>query len=182
MSFTYFAYGSNMLAERLLDRCPGAKVIGFGSVSGYRSAFCLMSRDGSAKAGLLKTKGGEAGGVLYSIPKSEGPALDAVEGHPHTYRRHETLEVIAGGNMYEALTYIPHDDRMAEGVAPYDWYRALCLAGAGENSVPDGLIQSLIDATPKVTDLGNAAASSGRNIAHAALIRAGFSNWVRQLV
>jgi Gamma-glutamyl cyclotransferase, AIG2-like len=182
MDFIYFAYGSNMLTERLLDRCPGAKPIGMGIASGYRVAFCLESSDGSAKAGLLPQSGARAGGVLYRIPESEGPALDKVEGHPHTYQRHETLKVDANGKLYDALTYLPHEEKLATDHAPYDWYRALCLAGGEEHGVPNELIAPLIDTRPILTDLGDVMASTGREIARAALLRAGRNDWFGKVV
>jgi len=171
-----------MLTERLRARCPGAKPIGMGIAEGYRVAFCLTSRDGSSKAGLLEDPGGKAGGVLYQVPEAEGPALDEVEGHPHTYLRHETLKVEADGKVYDALTYLPHEERLMTGKPPYDWYRALCLAGAEAHGVPEDLVAALIGVRPVPTDLGNAKASTGREIARDALKQAGRHDWVNRVV
>ena len=40
----YIAYGSNMVQEQMAVRCPDAKLIGTGYISGARLEFYLMPR------------------------------------------------------------------------------------------------------------------------------------------
>lgn len=180
--FYYFAYGSNMLAERLLARCPGAQALGPAKAPGYEVHFCLTSDDGSAKAGLLQDAGRIATGVLYTIPTNEGEALDKVEGHPDTYTRHETLQVSFDEKTYEALTYLPHQSRIATSdLLPYDWYRALCLCGALQHQIDNEFIEHLVDSEDMPTNTSNQRAVDGRARAIAALKHAGFDEMVAEI-
>lgn len=181
-NFYYFAYGSNMLAERLAARCPGAQALGPAKASGYEVHFCLGSDDGSAKAGILEAQGRIATGVLYMIPEHEGAALDAVEGHPDTYTRHETLEVVYDEKTYQALTYLPHKSRLSTpDLLPYDWYRALCLAGALQHQIDNEFIENLVDSSDMATDESNEIAVEGRRLAVSALRSAGFNELVAEV-
>lgn len=56
----YFAYGSNMLTERLRARCPSAHPIGTGIAMGFRLNFSKRGEDGSGKAMLTKQSGQNA--------------------------------------------------------------------------------------------------------------------------
>ena len=78
----YFAYGSNMLRERLLKRVPGATVTGLASVRGRILRFQKKSSDGSAKCDLARTQcdDDQAWGVLFEIPEAQIAVLDDAEG------------------------------------------------------------------------------------------------------
>ena len=62
MTFKYFAYGSNMLKERLCarDRCPSAMPVDVGSIRGYTLQFWKISKDGSGKATIVRCETAEA--------------------------------------------------------------------------------------------------------------------------
>jgi hypothetical protein len=55
-SFLFFAYGSNMLTERLRERCPDARPLGTAIARGYLLSFSKRSKDGSAKATLVAVR------------------------------------------------------------------------------------------------------------------------------
>lgn len=90
--FVYFAYGSNMLRERLVARCASARPLGIAMVNApFELVFCKRSVDGSGKAALLPV--GDDGvsapvcGVLYQLDVCDRQSLDRVEGdgyHPET--------------------------------------------------------------------------------------------------
>ena len=68
--FTYFAYGSNMLLERLRKRCKSARFLGVAVVHGYKLVFSKKSKkDGSGKATIAKTANDDAAvyGALFEI-------------------------------------------------------------------------------------------------------------------
>jgi cation transport regulator ChaC len=73
VTFTYFAYGSNMLTERLCARCQSAKVLGRATARGYSLEFCKQSVDGSGKATLVQSakEGAIVHGVLFDIAMTE---------------------------------------------------------------------------------------------------------------
>ncbi len=75
MTFHYFAYGSNMLPSRLLDRCPSAKPIGVALAANVGLEFSKMSKDGSGKATLAPLVGSTVPGVIFTIDTAERAAL-----------------------------------------------------------------------------------------------------------
>ncbi len=147
-TFLYFAYGSNMLAERLKARCRSARPRGIAHVNGFDLLFSKRSVDGSGKAALIAPGEGETVpvrifGVVYEIDTGERSILNRVEGdgyHPHTNA--EIVDGLAGGAT-GATTYIARPDAIEADLQPYDWYMALVLAGARQHGLPDRYIKSL---------------------------------------
>src|ERR1700756_1898091 len=85
----YFAYGSNMLTNRLLSRCSDAKTIGPAFLTGYTLCFDKRSRDGSGKCTIGHTARPSdiVHGVLFTVPQSQLPSLDRAEGKGAEYDR-----------------------------------------------------------------------------------------------
>ncbi len=144
-SFVYFAYGSNMLERRILARCPSAKVIGHAYIYGFLFTFEKQGEDQSGKAGLLQTQAPEPSvhGVLYNITMSELPLLDKAEWEGRGYDRHDklTTTLAATGKMIKASTYVATN--LGANLRPFDWYKALVLAGAQEHALPSYWIAKL---------------------------------------
>jgi len=174
--FLYFAYGSNMLTERLTARCASATSVGHAEARGHAVSYCLGSNDGSAKAGIFKATGQTAHGVVFLIDSAERHLLDGAEGAPDIYSRVE-IEVFSHttGHPADAVTYLPHPERKANGLYPYAWYRALCTGGARQHGLPESAIDNLrvgpVQSMP-VEERGKRA-WQGRLLAHEALTRAG---------
>ena len=150
-AFLYFAYGSNMLAERLQKRCPNARPLGNAMARGFSLSFSKRSKDGSGKATLVET--GEldeaAYGVLFEVSESEQAKLDQAEGRRKGYDRDDAFVVIrlTDGKPETARTYRASPDRCDNGLVPYDWYHALILAGAFQHGLPEAYIAELRRAT-----------------------------------
>ena len=144
--FFYFAYGSNMLTERLQARCPSAVPIGAARALGFRIAMSKRSTDSSGKATLRpasKEKPPQTFGVVFEIPESEGELLDQIEGPG--YFRNDAFDVslVHNNQHYSTSTYLAGDDHIAPGLEPFCWYRALIIAGAEQHNLPDEHIASL---------------------------------------
>ena len=170
----YFAYGSNLLTQRLLARCPGLAGIGTGHLQDFQVAFTKYSwMDGSGKATLAPSTGARAHGVLYELPEGDVEALDAIEGVGKGYERIEAVEVVTGGIKVTAFSYIASDPR--DGQRPFDWYLALILAGCLEWDLPTeaqrAFRQTLWDTDPQPD-------RPGRKLAIAALDAAGHNDWL----
>lgn len=133
--FLYFAYGSNMLTERLVARCPGAEPLGPAVLADHEVSFCTRGADGSGKAGLLQRAGAEAHGVLFRVPRDEQHILDQFESAPTRYRRE--MVVVRGETEVhaEVATYLPQPDHIEANLDAHDWYHALCFHGARQNGV-----------------------------------------------
>lgn len=127
MTFYYFAYGSNMLPARLVDRCPSAMPIGKGVARNFRLEFSKASKDGSGKATLVPAFGESVPGVIFEIATSERESLDKHEGGG--YRRNDAfvVETAASGSTLTSTYFATSTDAR---LRPFDWYLATVIAGA----------------------------------------------------
>lgn len=136
-TFVYFAYGSNMLVERLTARCPRAKFISLAVAPEYQLSFAKQSKDGSGKATIARVPNGVAAtdGVLFEIPISERPMLDDAEGAD--YQRLDDFMVLRADNneTVKSSVYIAKQNAICAGLRPYDWYRDLIAAGARQHQL-----------------------------------------------
>jgi gamma-glutamylcyclotransferase len=146
-TFFCFAYGSNMLTEWLHTRCPSARPLGNAIARGFSLSFSKRSRDGSAKATLVKAEESEqaACGVLFQIPHSEQTALDKAEGKGKGYDRDDAFIVVrlVDGKEMTSSTYRASPRRCDEDLVPYEWYHALIMAGALQHGLPEGYVAEL---------------------------------------
>lgn len=141
-TFLYFAYGSNMLTSRLTKRTPSAVCIGNGFVRSHRLTFDKVSKDGSGKAHIEHTgkDTDRVYGVLFRISTNEKTDLDREEGRGKGYKDYN-VEVVTGETAIPAKTYAATEREAA--CRPYDWYKAIVIAGAVEHSLPAPYIEWL---------------------------------------
>ncbi len=170
----YFAYGSNLLSTRLIARCQSARVVGVAMTDGWTVNFTKPGGDGSGKAGLVRRDGTAHPGVVYELSADELPVLDQIEGVGHGYTRADDFAVtmVADGEPVSTATYIPQ--RHDPALMPFDWYLALCIAGATENRFAPQ-VMSAFQATPFKPDHENHRPARLAGIE--ALQAAGHDNW-----
>lgn len=144
-TFRYFAYGSNMLTERLRKRCPSASPLGIAKAQGFRIAFCKRSKDGSGKATLIKVPEGEVYGVSFETERSDLEEFDQHEGKSHEYDRCEGFVTFCMDEkrLLPATAYLATPDSCDDALSPYDWYHALVLAGAIQHNLPRRYVEAL---------------------------------------
>ncbi|MBL1421369.1 MAG: gamma-glutamylcyclotransferase [Alphaproteobacteria bacterium] len=138
----YFAYGSNMLSQRLTDRCPSAKAIGVAVVHHHYMSFGLAGRDGSGKAAIVKThnQDDKVHGVVFELARTELADLDKFE---IKYKRNDNFEVVMDGQSHKTITYYVLETKLEIGLLPTDWYRDICLAGAKQHGLDADYIAEL---------------------------------------
>jgi gamma-glutamylcyclotransferase len=143
MTFLYFAYGSNMLTERLRDRCPSATPIGIAIAPNHALTFGKLSNDKSGKATLVGIEGVKTPGVIFEMCSSDLQNLDKAEGSGKGYDRHDQFAITQTGTSGHdfAMTYLGNDPK--DGLKPYDWYLALVVAGAIQHQLCPDHIQML---------------------------------------
>ena len=134
-TFTYFAYGSNMLTSRLVARCASARAIGPAYADGYAFAYGKRSLDESAKGALFPSPLARAYGVLFTIDTADKARLDQFEGPGYWCRCDFDVIRLADETSVRATTYLAKE-RVVD-LLPYDWYAALILAGAAEHGLLD---------------------------------------------
>jgi len=144
-TFTYFAYGSNMLLERLQKRCKTACFLGVAVAHGYTLDFSKKSKDdGSGKATIAKTGNDTAlYGALFEIDLNECPSLDWAEGSDYDRKDEFVVRRVDNDKELTVTTYIAKHDAMEKTLTPYHWYKELILAGARQTKLPDSFIANL---------------------------------------
>jgi len=153
----YFAYGSNMLVERITapTRVPTAVQKGIARLDGYRLTFgklSIRSNGGrSGKGDIVEQPDGAVYGVLYEVPDFE--ALDRVEGVASgDYRRVMVRVNSVELGEVEAAVYVA--DRTADSLLPYHWYKGLVLAGAEQHGLPEEYVNHYIRSISSIPDAG----------------------------
>jgi gamma-glutamylcyclotransferase len=126
----YFAYGSNLCADRLRERVPSARVRGAARVLGFELRLDKLGADGTAKANLRAALHGEVWGALYALDRADWPRLDACE---RGYGRIEIEVILASGARAIAQTY--RSDRLTDAAAA-PWYTQLIREGAHAHGLP----------------------------------------------
>jgi len=116
---TYFAYGSNMLEERLkaTNRVPNAALLCTGLVHGWTMRFEKRSIDRSAKCNIAQSESSAdtVHGVVFEVPESELPAL----------------------------AYVADPDAIDRSLQPYCWSQELVVARAAQHRLPQNYIAQL---------------------------------------
>lgn len=148
----YFAYGSNMVVERLRARVASARLVGSAVLAGHALRFHKPgSNDGSAKCDAAHT--GNAAdsvlGALYSIATIDMALLDQFEGRGNGYERKTIVVVCARGEAVDAQTYVA--TRIEPGLRPLDWYKEHVLRGARALALPGAYI-AMIEAVAADVD------------------------------
>ena len=146
MSNLYFAYGSNMDAEQMADRCPGAECAGVGTLPDYR--FIINQR---GYATLRSEEYAETPGVLWRLDAAHERALDRYEGYrvglyDKCWRELRT----ESGDEIKALVYIDHRNQRLG--TPRDGYIKRIIAGAEAYGLPEGHV-GVLRAWPHKRDL-----------------------------
>lgn len=142
-AFVHFAYGSNMLTTRLQRRCPSARPIGAALAQSYHFCFCKRSIDGSGKATLIESPESQAYGVLFEIDDEDRENLDAAEGPGYDYLQDFRVLSYPLQRPQRASAYIAALHAVIPGLKPYDWYKALVIAGALEHGLPQAYIRKI---------------------------------------
>jgi len=138
----YFAYGSNMDADQMKERCPTGQVLGAGMLRDYRLAFTVYSSGwGGGTADIVHEPGHEVWGVVYVVGMQDLDCLDAFEGCPDHYRRAQ-LPVHVDGTEYPGV-WVYEVVRKAPFVPPRREYVETMRKAAREYGFPAGYVESL---------------------------------------
>jgi cation transport regulator ChaC len=106
-------------------------VIGPATLKGYRLGFYQKST--LRNCGVLDVvpdPTSSVEGVLYRLPWRLSDALDEREEVPRGGYRHEMVNIQARGRLYKNVRTYVVVDKLAEELAPNDWYFNVVLRGA----------------------------------------------------
>ncbi|KAK3757969.1 hypothetical protein RRG08_058283 [Elysia crispata] len=152
-TFKYFAYGSNLLRERILINNPSAKFYGIGKLNGYTIAFDSpegVSTDRWFGGGATIHKVNSPShvyGVIWDIHNSDLESLDRQESVYNALQ--VDVEVISqsqpeiteqtSAEVVQCRTY-----QMFKGkgnTLPSPYYKKVILMGARQNGLPEDYIR-----------------------------------------
>lgn len=142
VTFLNFAYGSNMLTTRLRARVSSAQRVGTACLRGFSLRWHKVSVDGSGKCDVVEdaTPGACVWGVVFAIESEQKYLLDKAEGLGSGYGNRD-VSVMLGGERLTAQVYVATHTNAV--YLPYDWYRALVVAGAREHALPSDYVAVL---------------------------------------
>lgn len=127
----YGAYGSNMNLDQMSHRCPKARVIGVGTLEGYKLTF-----RGKYKgfANVEQCKDSLVPIVLWEITEDCETALDMYEGFPTQYIKKQ-VEVVVDGKSIKTMVYVMVSEYGNMVAAPTEYYFGVVVKGYSDNGV-----------------------------------------------
>ena len=103
----YFAYGSNLNKNQMLERCPDSKPMFIATLPNYKLVFVGWSRQWRGGVISIKPLRGErVRGAIYEVSEQCIQRLDKFEGHPTDYARQKVTVFDEDSEPIEAITYI----------------------------------------------------------------------------
>lgn len=121
----YFAYGSNMLPERLLERIGKYHTAFPVALDGYRFKYNKKSIDGTAKANIEPDANTVVYGVCFEIDDDDFAILQKYEGG---YNRRNVFVSLVTGEKTKAVTYVSSSIDNKRKAS--DEYKKLVIRGA----------------------------------------------------
>lgn len=129
----YFAYGSNMDAPQMAQRCPNANKIGIGILLNHKiiTSHYSPSWDGGVFS-VAPNSTTDVKGVIYDVTPSCVSSLDHFERYPKIYSKQEITIIDENnkGKEYSCLIYISNFN---EDIAVSARYLDVCQSAAIAN-------------------------------------------------
>ncbi|MBI5406703.1 MAG: gamma-glutamylcyclotransferase [Nitrospirae bacterium] len=147
----YFAYGSNLDLNQMIERCPSARFVCKAKFNDHRLEFTRKSKNrGCGVADVIPTKGHDVWGVVYQIDERDIGQLDKSEGfrpgrqlEENAYLRTE-YHVFAEGDMEKPLLVTIYIANKQENPPlPNSEYKSLIVEGAKYWHLPENYIKQL---------------------------------------
>lgn len=110
----YFAYGSNMSVAQMRRRCPPARPVGTGRISGWR--FIINSR---GTASIVRAAGGEVQGVVWRVTRDCMATLDVFEGLVKGHYVKQAVRVETAHGRILAITYVARNASRGRPIRAY---------------------------------------------------------------
>jgi gamma-glutamylcyclotransferase len=131
MSTYYFAFGSNMNKERMIEREANFVNIQKGILNDWELVFNKINsrKDGSGFANIIPKIGSIVEGMIYKVDEETLEKLDRFEGVPNHYNR-KTMKIRNENNeMIDCITYLANPSQMDNSRKPEKWYLNHLLKG-----------------------------------------------------
>ena len=137
----YAAYGSNMNISQMKMRCPKAKILGTGTIEGYRLTF---RGSGRGVANIEEMKGRTVPIVLWEITRNCEESLDIYEGYPRLYVKKDVEIFTSKGEKIQAFAYVMAEEYTDSPALPSMNYLHSIWQGYTENKLDTDVLRTAI--------------------------------------
>ena len=145
----YFAYGSNMVVERMRERGASFSTSRPAILRDHRLAFDKRGRDGTARANVERAAGARTFGVVYELASD---ALDVLAQFESGYDLVDVLVEVprpdGGLQVFQARTFVARPDRKT-AADPSRSYVELILEGVKQHGLPEAARLEILRAASK---------------------------------
>jgi gamma-glutamylcyclotransferase (GGCT)/AIG2-like uncharacterized protein YtfP len=124
----YFAYGSNLWREQMIERCPEHREIGGGRLNGWRWIITVRGY-----ASIVRSEEDYVLGTVYELSESDVWNLDRFEGVAKGDYCKEMISVSVGDRELNCLVYI---DPVIEEGRPKEEYITRINSGIRDAGLP----------------------------------------------
>ena len=131
----YFAYGSNLVTERMRERGAAFTAAQPAVLRGHRLVFDKRGFDGSGRASLARAAGGQVHGVLYDLPREGLEALKVFETGYDLVAVQVEVDGEGRPALVPALAFVARPDRRTTA-PPARSYLSIILQGLEEHGLP----------------------------------------------
>ncbi|CAD5210494.1 unnamed protein product [Bursaphelenchus okinawaensis] len=141
--FFYFAFGSNLLQERLHVQIKGAQFVGVGYLKNYELCFFdYGTRWHGAIASIENNNASEVYGCVWKVPNSFAEELDLQESGYH--RLQIPVQLVKTNDTVDCRTYqYSNPERKRQPPSPH--YKKVIVEGAKEHELPKDYVNKLED-------------------------------------
>ncbi|CAJ0585474.1 unnamed protein product, partial [Mesorhabditis spiculigera] len=137
--FYYFAFGSNLLQERIRIMNKGAVFHHIGLLEGYRLTFVEYGkRWKGGVASVIQSAEDHVWGCVWKVPEEFSTTLDIQEAGYHRLE----VPVLSDGETITCRTYQYSGDH-EHFHAPSPHYKTVIVTGAKEHSLPSDYLKKL---------------------------------------
>ncbi|OON16465.1 AIG2-like family protein [Opisthorchis viverrini] len=142
--FYYFAFGSNLLKQRIQLKNPSAEFIGVGRLVDYALTFCGVSHTwGGSPATIVRKESHCVYGAIWRLADSDLPSLDAQESVPVLYTPLFVSVCLEADGELKHLTCRSYATVSHQVGRPSPHYLDIILRGAIQCNLPGTYIEQL---------------------------------------
>lgn len=140
----YFAYGSNLSRQQMLERTGSVPNSRTAHLPNYQLAFHKVRGTEEVYAVIAPASGAIVHGVVYLCSSHAMTELDLFEGVSEGYYRRDSVQVsTANGELLTAFTYLGGEAFSMEQGRPSEAYLNLILTGAREHHLPQDYVSAI---------------------------------------
>jgi gamma-glutamylcyclotransferase len=143
MTDWYFAYGSNLWIDQVVERTgsihQGDDRPQIALLADYRLVFNMQDELGEVFANIMPGGDGVVG-VVYRLTHE---ALERMDLYEQGYLRRRVHVSIQNGDLIEAITYVAEPANLAHGGKPSVEYLRRIVRGARHHGLPEEYIRNL---------------------------------------